>query len=111
MGSSGKLCRIPNCGRPVKSREMCHAHYRRWRKGQDLYEPVREFKRKVGFCSIRDGQRDDNRLSNLELWSSSHPYGQRVSNKIAWAEELLNQYAPQKLPEPMLSQAPEDYCG
>lgn len=30
----------------------------------------------------RNGQRSDNRLSNLELWTTSQPSGQRVSNLI-----------------------------
>lgn len=44
-----------------------------------------------------NGVRDDNRLENLELWSSSHPSGQRVADKVAWAEELLRLYAPERL--------------
>lgn len=39
-----------------------------------------------------NGVRTDNRLENLELWSSSHPSGQRVVDKIAWAREILAQY-------------------
>lgn len=45
----------------------------------------------------RNGVRDDNRPSNLELWSTSQPPGQRVEDKIAWAVELLQQYAPELL--------------
>ncbi len=44
-----------------------------------------------------NGVRDDNRLENLELWSSSQPSGQRVADKVAWAENLLRLYAPEKL--------------
>ncbi len=43
------------------------------------------------------GQRDDNRIEKLELWSHSQPSGQRVADKVAWAEELLRLYAPEKL--------------
>jgi hypothetical protein len=39
-----------------------------------------------------NGVRDDNRPSNLELWSTKQPPGQRVTDKIAWARELLEQY-------------------
>jgi len=39
-----------------------------------------------------NGVRDDNRLENLELWSTSQPAGQRVADKLAWAKELLAQY-------------------
>ncbi len=41
----------------------------------------------------KNGVRDDNRLENLELWSSSHPNGQRVEDKLAWAREIIAMYA------------------
>lgn len=44
-----------------------------------------------------NGIRNDNRIENLELWNTSHPAGQRVEDKVAWAEELLHLYAPEKL--------------
>ena len=40
----------------------------------------------------KNGIRDDNRLENLELWSSSHPKGQRVEDKVAWCIDFLLQY-------------------
>lgn len=40
-----------------------------------------------------NGVRDDNRLQNLELWSSSQPSGQRVTDKVRWAREILALYA------------------
>jgi hypothetical protein len=39
-----------------------------------------------------NGQRDDNRIENLELWSHSQPYGQRVTDKLAWARWFIEQY-------------------
>lgn len=39
-----------------------------------------------------NGVKDDNRIENLELWSSSQPAGQRVEDKIAWAKEILALY-------------------
>ena len=44
-----------------------------------------------------NGVRDDNRIENLELWSSAQPPGQRVSDKVAWAKELLSAYEPESL--------------
>jgi hypothetical protein len=44
-----------------------------------------------------NGVRDDNRLENLELWSHSHPYGQRVEDKADWAEMILEIYRPHRL--------------
>lgn len=46
-----------------------------------------------------NGVRDDNRIENLELWSTSQPSGQRVQDKTAWAVEWLRRYAPEKLVE------------
>jgi hypothetical protein len=40
----------------------------------------------------KNGFRDDNRLENLELWSTQQPAGQRVSDKISWAKKFLKQY-------------------
>lgn len=40
----------------------------------------------------KNGVRHDNRLENLELWSSSHPPGQRVEDRVAWAREILALY-------------------
>lgn len=42
----------------------------------------------------KNGVRDDNRIENLELWSSSQPSGQRVADKVQWAKELLALYEP-----------------
>jgi hypothetical protein len=40
----------------------------------------------------RNGDRLDNRIDNLELWSKSQPSGQRVSDKIEWARKILSLY-------------------
>jgi hypothetical protein len=44
----------------------------------------------------KNGDRLDNRLENLELWSRWQPRGQRVTDKIAFALELLRRYAPEE---------------
>jgi hypothetical protein len=46
-----------------------------------------------------NGQKADNRRSNLEMWNTSQPKGQRVEDKIGFALEILRQYAPEKLKE------------
>lgn len=44
-----------------------------------------------------NGDRADNRLENLELWSSSQPPGQRIEDKIEWAVGILTLYRPEAL--------------
>ena len=44
-----------------------------------------------------NGDRADNRIENLELWSSYQPKGQRIEDKITWAIELLELYRPEIL--------------
>lgn len=45
----------------------------------------------------KNGVRDDNRLSNLELWTTAQPKGQRVEDKVSFAVEILALYAPRLL--------------
>lgn len=40
----------------------------------------------------RNGDRSDNRIENLELWSTSQPAGQRIEDKLKWAKEFIELY-------------------
>jgi hypothetical protein len=40
----------------------------------------------------KNGIRDDNCPSNLELWTTSQPKGKRVSDLLAFAHEILERY-------------------
>lgn len=42
----------------------------------------------------KNGDRADNRLSNLEVWDTSQPAGQRVEDKMNYAREIFERYAP-----------------
>jgi hypothetical protein len=40
----------------------------------------------------KNGDKLDNRLENLELWSSRHAAGQRVEDLVVFAREILDLY-------------------
>ena len=44
-----------------------------------------------------NGDRQDNRPENLELWSKNHGAGQRVNDQVNWAVSFLKRYAPELL--------------
>lgn len=46
----------------------------------------------------RNGNRSDNRIENLQLWSTSQPSGQAVEDKLKWAHEIIELYGNIKLP-------------
>ena len=47
----------------------------------------------------KNGVRNDNRPSNLELWTKAHPSGQRVEDILSWCVETLKKYKPELLKE------------
>lgn len=40
----------------------------------------------------KNGIHTDNRPENLELWATNHSHGQRISDLVAWAKEILQRY-------------------
>lgn len=40
----------------------------------------------------KNGIRDDNRLENLELWSTNQPAGQRIADKYEWCCQFIAEY-------------------
>lgn len=73
-----------------------------------ILEHVKVMAEMVGRSLVKDenvhhinGVKDDNRPENLELWNTSQPKGQRVTDKVAWAREILSRYAPEELVNPL----------
>ena len=48
----------------------------------------------------KNGDRADNRLDNLELWTIDHPRGQRVEDKLEWAIRFVHRHSPDRLANP-----------
>lgn len=40
----------------------------------------------------KNGDRQDNRIENLELWNTSQPAGQRIEDKLLYANEIIKLY-------------------
>ncbi|MES2875425.1 MAG: HNH endonuclease [Bacteroidota bacterium] len=57
-----------------------------------IYENLGKVIQKGESVHHKNGDRLDNRIENLEIWTTSQPPGQRVEDKITWAVEFLTQY-------------------
>lgn len=72
----------PNC----KSAGYIHEH--RYLMSEHLGRPLYKHEN----VHHINGFRADNRIENLELWTTTQPSGQRVEDKITWAKEFLKMY-------------------
>jgi len=59
----------------------------------------------------KNGVRTDNRPENLELWVKRQPQGQRVTDRVTDAVDLLRQYAPHLLAETINDDAQQGSNG
>lgn len=86
-------------GDPGGSTSPSGYRYRTLRRNERYAEHRLVMEHHLGRALYRDetvhhlnGDRSDNRIDNLELWSSWQPAGQRVEDKIQWAKQVLARY-------------------
>jgi hypothetical protein len=65
-----------------------YLHEHRYVMSQHLNRPLRKGEN----IHHINGVRDDNRLENLEIWTTQQPSGQRLEDKIKWAIDFLESY-------------------
>ena len=60
-----------------------------------LKRPLNEFEN----VHHKNGNRQDNRISKLELWNTMQPAGQKIEDKIKYAKKIISIYENKKTKE------------
>lgn len=115
-------CKIESCYRRIYCREYCSKHYKSLNISKIPLEKNNSGWNHNGYVRLvidgkeipehryvmqkhlsrellpsenvhhKNGNRSDNRIENLEIWSHHQPAGQRIEDKIQYAKEILQQY-------------------
>jgi hypothetical protein len=91
---------------PGKLRKNKHGYVIQWIDGKEYFVHRLVMEKHLGrklkaeeAVHHKNGIRDDNRIENLELWTRKHSSGQRITDLVEHATDILRQYAPERLRE------------